>query len=299
MQESPEVFTYEISKKLKNQIIFIIRDSVGSLIDNHYSSSYTPENTHRSVHDALCREYGKDKIGSYDGQYEFRLTSYFLNLSDDHSDTERALDLIELYFQLISNGVNNEYQYYIRYNPMKLTINEAIIELNERFKENSIGYQFESGQIVRIDSTFVHQEITIPTLTLLRNIKFAGANEEYLKSHEHYRNGRNKECLTECAKAFESTMKIICKEKGWLYSERDTAKKLIEICFKNGLVPTFSQNQFTSLQNLLESGIPTIRNKVGGHGQGPIPQSVDDGLTRYGMNLTGSNIIFLVEQSGL
>jgi len=120
-----------------------------------------------------------------------------------------------------------------------------------------------------------------------------------LKAHEHYRNGRNKECLTECLKAFESTIKIICAEKGWTFDPTDSARKLIQICFQNLLVPTFTQNQFTSLQNLLESGIPTIRNKLGGHGQGQTPQKVDDEMTRYGLNLTGANIIFLIEQSGL
>jgi len=94
-------------------------------------------------------------------------------------------------------------------------------------------------------------------------------------------------------------MKIICKEKGWTFDPKDTAKKLIQICFQNGLVPIFTQNQFTSLTNLLESGVPTIRNRLGGHGQGQIPQKVDDDITRYGLNLTGSNIIFLVESSGI
>lgn len=94
-------------------------------------------------------------------------------------------------------------------------------------------------------------------------------------------------------------MKIICKERNWEFNQTDTAKKLIQICFRNELVPTFTQNQFTSLQNLLESGIPTIRNKLGGHGQGQVSQKVDDEMTRYGLNLTGSNIIFLVEQSGI
>ncbi len=94
-------------------------------------------------------------------------------------------------------------------------------------------------------------------------------------------------------------MKIICKEKGWSFQQTDTSKKLIQICFQNNLVPTFTQNQFTSLQSLLESGVPAIRNKLGGHGQGQAPQKVDDGMTRYALNLTGANIIFLVEQSGL
>ena len=94
-------------------------------------------------------------------------------------------------------------------------------------------------------------------------------------------------------------MKIICKEKSWTYNSNDTSKKLINICLQNNLIPSFSQNQFTSLSNLLESGIPTIRNKLSGHGQGQVPQKVDDEITRYGMNLTATNILFLIEQSGL
>ena len=132
----------------------------------------------------------------------------------------------------------------------------------------------------------------------MHNEKFAGANEEYLTAHEHYRHGRNKECLTECLKAFESTLKIICTEKGWEFNnEKDTSRKLIQICFQNGLVPEYVQNQFTSLQNLIESGIAPIRNRVGGHGQGQTPIPASNEITRYGLNLTGTNIIYLVEQS--
>ena len=94
-------------------------------------------------------------------------------------------------------------------------------------------------------------------------------------------------------------MKIICNERKWKFNQADTSKKLIQICFQNNLIPTFTQNQFTSLQSLLESGILTIRNKLGGHGQGQEMQKVDDGMTRYALNLTGTNIIFLVEQSGI
>lgn len=75
-------------------------------------------------------------------------------------------------------------------------------------------------------------------------------------------------------------------------------RKLIQVCFQNELVPTSTQNQFTSLQNLLVSRISTIRNKLGGHGQGQELQRVDDEMTRYGLNLTDTNIIFLIKQNG-
>jgi hypothetical protein len=292
----PDIYTYDnIPDSLKVQIVHIIQDAIGE-DKGHYGASNRPKQAYETIFDILCREYGKFSLtdGFREGKQE-QVLNYFLQTKD----TEIAIDIIELSFKYIDRIIKKDFQQYAHTTTVKLSPDDAIAELNERFKENGIGYSFDGGEIIRIDSTYTHTEITKPVISLLHSNKFKGANEEYLKAHEHYRHGRNKECLAECLKAFESTMKVICKEKGWIYNETDTAKKLIQVCFQNGLVPTFTQNQFTSLQNLLESGIPTIRNKLGGHGQGQTPQKVDDEMTRYGLNLTGTNIIFLVEQSGL
>ena len=295
-EEIPDVFTYDfIPKPLRVQIVHIIRDGIGKDIGYGYSGSNEVDKVYKFIHDTIAREYGEFNLGRYDDSNQEATLNFILQ----NDDTEKVLDVVELSFRYIDIFIlENEWQYKQNVEP-QMTPDEAIAELNQRFKEHGVGYQFEGGEIIRIDSLVTHNEIVKPVLVLLRDERFKGANEEYLKAHEHYRHGRNKECLTECLKAFESTMKVICKEKGWTYNQTDTAKKLIQICFQNNLIPTFTQNQFTSLQNLLESGIPTIRNKLGGHGQGQTPQKVDDEMTRYGLNLTGANIIFLVEQSGL
>jgi hypothetical protein len=289
-----DVYTYDkIPHNLKVQIVHIIRDSIGKRV--HYGTD-TPVELYKFIHDTLCREYGRLSLKEgYDQNYEEMLLNYFL-----HSNkTEEVLDLIELTFRCIEKVIKPDYDNY-RFNAdVKMTPDSAIEELNERFKESAIGYSFESGILIRIDSTYIHSEITKPTIILLQNDKFTGANEEYLIAHEHYREGRNKECLIECCKAFESVMKTICKEKGWTYAETDSSKKLVQICLYNNLIPSFTQDQFTSLQNLLVSGIATIRNKLGGHGQGQVPQKVYNEMARNGINLTGSKIIFLIEQSGL
>jgi hypothetical protein len=292
--EVPEIFVYDpIPQPLKVQIVHIIRDVVG---EDRYSSDAHAEQVYQYLHNAICREYGVFSLGEgYNQTNQSQLFDYFLKTAN----TEQAIDIIELCFRYIDRIIRESYWTYKQRTNSKLEPDDAIAELNERFRENGVGYSFDGGEIIRMDSTYVHSEITKPTLSLLWNDKFKGANEEYLKAHEHYRHGRNKECLTECLKGFESTMKVICKEKEWNFNQTDTAKKLIQICFQNGLVPTFTQNQFTSLQSLLESGIPTIRNKLGGHGQGQVPQKVDDEMTRYGLNLTGTNIIFLIEQSNI
>jgi hypothetical protein len=292
--EVPEIYTYdEISNKIRVQIIHIIKDSIGEDKSNY--SNKNAEEIYKIIHEILCREYGVFELGKgYNETDETQVLDYLLQTKSN----DEVLDIIELSFKCIEKIVN-ENEYYTDATKVNISPSEAIEELNHRFKEHGIGYQFDGGEIIKVDSTFIHSEITRPTINLLWNETFLGANEEYMKAHEHYRHGRNKECLSECLKAFESTIKIICKEKGWAFNQNDPAKKLIQVCFQNNLVPVFTQNQFTSLQNLLESGIPTIRNKLGGHGQGQNLQKVDDEMTRYGLNLTGSNIIFLIEQSGI
>ena len=94
-------------------------------------------------------------------------------------------------------------------------------------------------------------------------------------------------------------LKVICSKKGWPYDQNDTAKKLIAACLQNGLIPSFMQNQLNSLQSLLESGVPTVRNKMGGHGQGTAPRNVPPYMAEYAMHLTASTLLMLGNASGL
>ena len=168
-------------------------------------------------------------------------------------------------------------------------------ELNDRFKEHGVGYQFANGKIIRTDSELIHSEVVKPALMLLNQKHYAGAQAEFLKAHEHYRKGNAKEALSECLKAFESVMKAICDKRGWQYSANATARPLIQTCFDNGLIPPFWESHYSSLRNLLESGVPTGRNKVSGHGQGTTPTTVPDHLVAYMLHMTASAIVFLAE----
>lgn len=269
--EKSKSYIYDnIPGKLRQQIWSIFQDSKAF--------------TEHVISEILCKEYGRPYLlhPSYGSN---SLYTFFI----DHADYLQALDIIELIARSINTSRNIDED----------TIKELIKDLNTRFKENSIGYQYEGGQIVRLDSTYMHSEVVKPTILLLNNEIFKGAFDEYMEAHNYYKDGDNKGCVSECLKAFESTMKIICKEKSWSYDENDTAKRLINTCFQNGLIPSYMQTQYSSLRALLENGVPIIRNKNSGHGQGAFIKEVDNSLARYTLNLTGSNIIFLIEQSGL
>ena len=288
--EVSDIYKYDnFPQTLKVQIVHIICDAFGP---NDYQGRCM--RAYEFIYGTLCREYGVFALTNVlNESKEQQVLNFLLNAT---TTSEEAIDVIELTFKYLEENHQKGYKFNMT---SVISPEDAISELNVRFKENGIGYSFDGNQIIRVDSTYIHTEITKPTISLLWKKKFKGANEEYLKAHEHYRNGRNKECLIECLKAFESTMKIICKEKGWAFNQADNASKLIQICFQNELLPTFMQTQYNSLQSLLASGVPTIRNKQGAHGQGQTPQIVEDEMTRYGLNLTGTNIIFLIELSGL
>ncbi len=286
--DAPDVYVYdEIPEPLRVQIVHLLKDAFGNPDD--YESK--TDECYKFIHNTLCREYGRFHLmeaNPYADRSEDVLA--FVLKSDD---AEAVLDVVELAFGVI-NTYCRENEFTWGSSP-RLDPDQAILELNERFKEHGVGYQFEGEHIVRIDSTVMHSNAVKPVLVLLTDKRFAGANDEFLRAHEHYRHGRYKECLVECLKAFESTMKTICDIRAWSYGKRDTAKSLINVCFQNGLFPSFLQNQISSLRHGLESGVPTVRNKLGGHGQGAQPTVVSQYFASYQLHLTASTILFFLE----
>ena len=228
----------------------------------------------------LCREYGQHKLVEGGGA----MKTQFLRFIEFEEDTERALDAVQMSFRFFSVHFPRD-------------ANEVIEELNHRFREHGVGFQFEDGCIVRVDSEITHQEAVKPVLRLLRGKIYEGAQDEFLKAHENYRHRRYKECVVECLKAFESTMKAICEKRDWNYrKDRDAAKVLVATVLKEGLLPPYLESQLNAVRNLLESGIPTMRSKGGrAHGQGPTRVPTLRHEASYVLNLTATTILMLAE----
>jgi hypothetical protein len=298
--EMTDVFIYdEIPQKLKVQIVHLVTRSIGEWEESRYphgTSNSVINDIYENMHEILLDEFGFLEFPRTNtGNLKSAITSYFLNTSI----FENQIDIIELFFMEINEAVRNG-PYYANSNLAYLTPDDAIEQLNIRFKENGVGYQFEAdaNMLIRMDTTYVHANITKPTLLLLSNPLFENAQEEYLRAHVAYMEGRNKDCIVALHNAFESTMKLICHHNDWSLPPKATASTLIKTCLTNELVPLYLQNQLSSLNSLLESGA-TIRNNVAGHGPGVEAKQAEDELTRYALNLTGSNIVFLVELAKL
>lgn len=289
--QEPDVYTYdELPKSLRVQITYIWMDVLGNEID-YYTNQNGTQKAYKLIIDTICREYGILKLPNTDfvrnEMYLDQLVAYFLQ----EETLEKQLDVIELSFKFIDRLTRN-YQYLRRQDADKHADN-ALTELNIRFKEHGVGFQFIENEIIKIDSELLHREAVKPALRLLNESNYRGAQQEFLSAYEHYRHGKNKEALNDCLKAFESTMKAICDKHDWQYQSNAAAKALITVCFENKLIPLFWQQQFNSLRSMLESSIPTGRNKLSGHGQGTMPTEVPEYLVAYMLHMTASTLVFL------
>ena len=56
---------------------------------------------------------------------------------------------------------------------------DAEATLNRFIRERGFGYRIEGGRVMRIDSTFVHEEVVRPALQILMAPGFDGPEEEW------------------------------------------------------------------------------------------------------------------------
>ncbi len=297
--EVPDVYQYEtIPPELRVQIVHILTD-VFQIVDYgddvgefHTRKDESHKWIFERIHETLCDEYGvATLVESAEGTVE-AVSNFLLRTQE----TEKALDVIEIAFCYVENYVDSmvDQSQYNAYTERKITPYDAINKLNRRFREHGVGYQFESAQIIRVDSQWVHAEVVRPALHILSNPKYEGANVEFLSAHEHYRKRRYKECLNDCLKAIESCIKAICKRRGWTYTEKDNARRLIEIVFEKELIQPFMQSHFSALRTTLDSGVPPMRNNLSAHGKAE-KTDVQDYIAAYALHLTASNILLLAK----
>jgi hypothetical protein len=289
--EVPDVYTYDsLPQPLRVQVVHIWQEAFGGIIQEGYGVTCPVLDAFRNIHRMLAKEFGVFELTANRHDDAFTaVANYFLECRD----VEQALDIVELTFKYLQVMTEGE-----RFAPRSETSpDDAIAELNDRFKRHGIGYAYESNvqKIIRIDSQFVHSEVVKPALAILTKKRFAAASEEFAKAHTHYRERRHQECIVDCLKALESTMKVICATQKWPINATDTAKPLIKACFDHGLIPSYLESQFTSLRAVLESGVPTVRNRTSGHGQGQSYESIPGYLAAYALHLTATTIVFLAD----
>ena len=197
----------------------------------------------------------------------------------------KRVRVIEISFALIEKKCNEQFR---RYRGLNMTGEQAIQELNGRFLERGLGYEFHNGQLVQFSSQVAHTQIIHQALFLLNNRYYRGPDQEFRLAFEHYKKGRAKETISAASNSFESLMKAICDKRKWDYDNNLPAGKLLKILRDNNL---FEKELFDPLSH----GLPTVRNQFSGHGDGANPKQVSMEIAEYALHLAASNMILLVK----
>lgn len=289
--EVPDVFMYDkMPPELRVQIVHILRDYLGNEGEIHHSGMMVG-GAYEFIVKTLCREYGVFKLPGSRGRTDRDCLNELFDFILNEEDVERTLDAVEL-----AAGVIDSYSRkwdYRHHQEADEEATAALGELNERFKLAGLGFRYEGGNIIRVDSELIHSEVVKPALALLHDGKYKGAQAEFILAFEHYRHGRTKEALAECLKAFESVMKTIANSKKWAHDPNATAKPLLDLMFQKELIPQLWAQHFSGLRGMLESGVPTARNRLGGHGQGSEVVSVPAHYVAFAIHQTAAAIVFL------
>ena len=290
----PDVFVYDaLPRPLLVQIVHIWRDAIGPFyVPRRPTMSVVPSNNAgwEFVHNVVAREHGE-----FDLAREHDLDKQCEKCLLESSSLDVVLDLIEASFRYI-NVLARKFDRRVRdRRGITITADDAIAELNERFRRAGVGYRFEAGKLIRVDSELLHSETVQPALGFLNQKGFEGPRAEFLKAHDHYRAGETKAAITDANNAFESTLKAICDQRDWSYPKGARASDLLNVVRRNDLLPDYLDASFDQLAATLKSGLPKVRGEEGSHGQGAKPRGTPGYVAAYALHLAATNIVFLVE----
>ena len=213
-------------------------------------------------------------------------------------DTSELLDFIELSFKVKSTH-------------LVMGDGEDFVDaLNELFRVEQAPYQLtpmvwiketvgnaytmrlsSHPQIVRSEDDATFAMGVAPSLVVLAAPHFEAANLEFREAMEEYRKGDYGDCLTKCASALESVLKVLCKRNKWPFADTDGVGRLLEV-----VVGSTSLDSFFTQPLML---IATIRNRLSkSHGGGTAIRAVERHVAEYAVTSTAAAIILLVREAG-
>ena len=293
--KSKEWSYYPIPTEFKVQLCFILSDVFSLYYRGPLPRCIKMSKPWKFIFDKYCRETGVIVNTQGLKDYKSKVDAILLN---DQISLEHFFDAVELAGMVLFSQKNSCCKTFYRGKlvPWKTIAEDAIAEINARFRQHNLGYELVNGQIIRKDSELLVQETITPAFSLLQDKRFKSAEDEMQKAFRFRRDGENAEAILNAAKAFESTMAIICNELQYtIKGTKRSAGVYLTALRDNGFYPSYLNDHLTHICNTLDKGLPCVRNEHGGHGAGTASTYISDAFADYALHLAATNIVFLVD----
>ena len=289
----------QISNETRNRILMLYFNDVLNV--RWMEAQFHGPDFRRQIHQSLRYLLGRHNISGQNGVSEAQDLSLFLG----KCSSEEFFNFIELTFKQDSSR------------QVMSSINEVVDAINEIFRFGNEPYQLTHlaelrldnqgnpveqsirgtvhieimayPKVIRVDEEITHVEAIKPALSVLEAPHFKAANGEFRQAMEDYRKSNYDDCLRNCANAFESVMKVLCKRNRWPYKETDTAAPLLKSIIANSSLDGFFEQPFML--------IATMRNRLStAHGAGNNVRNVDRHIAQYAITATAGAIVLLAHE---
>jgi len=256
------------SRVLRTRLAMVCRDHA-----EYYEDFGTYSDTMRDAVGALRKAYGKESLRVQDekkgGDRNASGFEDFIVYAYPH----HVLDALEAFYRLLPDPSQHPFQ----------------AELNGVLAEEGSPWRMTDGHMYMVDSRFL-DALRRESEENMRREGFLGAHEEFQDARSYLQAGNADDAIHKANCAFESALKSVLNQK------EGTADQLLkklreETDLLNG-VPEETQKAIVST---VLQGLPVLRHKIGGHGQGPDALDVPLAFGDLAVNLSASYIKFLAD----
>lgn len=135
-------------------------------------------------------------------------------------------------------------------------------EINKVLDLHECPWRLADGEFFKLDGDFVGARLASIAHDALVANNFTGAADEYAKSRQELCSGEVKDAILHAGKSFESVLKVLTG------LDHANANQLIQEMLSQGFLDDLPDNIRSGFAEQVMKTLPSLRNKLGGHGQG-------------------------------
>jgi hypothetical protein len=162
-------------------------------------------------------------------------------------------------------------------------------DINTAFEEEACPWRLADGQFFKVDSEFLEKHILANAHALLAEDGFKGAMHEFLEARNDVTGDDHKDAILKACKSMESVLTVV------LGGERGNASELLRKLGESGAFADLPEGARNALERHVLMALPTLRNKLGGHGQGGDVVTVPKRYAVLAVHLAAVFNAFLIE----
>jgi hypothetical protein len=163
-------------------------------------------------------------------------------------------------------------------------------EVNDAMVAFECPWRLSDGRFLQVDAEFLHNELVQKGEDVLRERGFEGAHDEFREAREDLSDGQTKDAILKAFKSFESTLKTV------LNKHTGDVSDLLRLFREGGFMNDIPDAPAKALCKQVLASLATLRNELGGHGQGNTVVDVPRPYAALAIHLAGARNQFIVDE---